>query len=366
MSSFTAASAIPATARVASGPGRNLNMTQCVQVMKCPFGNFNELEEELDNLPELTAHSMPNVYVSKPSNLDVPEEWFDTIFGTSQNDPNGQMVPYSVSLANAINYGQGIIWGPGEAQYDVDNDFHKGTQKYKTVAQCRNAANRGNFDDALELMKAELRPLGLDPVEAHSHLLLTNLKKDESIPEDCPLLKLKLSQIAKDANASNYLYCKRCYNATTSTPLDEVVVHPIAKFQFKQLCVAGGQDGQDAERQARSGRIRGGVKLLEVYLHDMECCVPEGHQSNDLCTDKDSGCSLYTCHSPTAGIVGNTYDFILNHASNMVTAGQIPPGDVIDNGIPGYAFDDRRMITCLLYTSPSPRDQRGSRMPSSA
>ena len=26
----------------------------------------------------------------------------------------------------------------------------------------------------------------------------------------------------------------------------------------------------------------------------------------------------------------------------------------------------RRFTTCLLYTSPSPRDQRGSRMPSSA
>ena len=26
----------------------------------------------------------------------------------------------------------------------------------------------------------------------------------------------------------------------------------------------------------------------------------------------------------------------------------------------------RRSIACLLYTSPSPRDQRGSRMPSSA
>ena len=25
-----------------------------------------------------------------------------------------------------------------------------------------------------------------------------------------------------------------------------------------------------------------------------------------------------------------------------------------------------RLLTCLLYTSPSPRDQRGSRMPSSA
>ena len=29
-----------------------------------------------------------------------------------------------------------------------------------------------------------------------------------------------------------------------------------------------------------------------------------------------------------------------------------------------YKFD--RDTTCLLYTSPSPRDQRGSRMPSSA
>ena len=28
--------------------------------------------------------------------------------------------------------------------------------------------------------------------------------------------------------------------------------------------------------------------------------------------------------------------------------------------------DLRRHIDCLLYTSPSPRDQRGSRMPSSA
>ena len=29
-------------------------------------------------------------------------------------------------------------------------------------------------------------------------------------------------------------------------------------------------------------------------------------------------------------------------------------------------YDRRKLITCLLYTSPSPRDQRGSRMPSSA
>ena len=30
------------------------------------------------------------------------------------------------------------------------------------------------------------------------------------------------------------------------------------------------------------------------------------------------------------------------------------------------AVDDARSQVCLLYTSPSPRDQRGSRMPSSA
>ena len=30
------------------------------------------------------------------------------------------------------------------------------------------------------------------------------------------------------------------------------------------------------------------------------------------------------------------------------------------------AFNDGELLICLLYTSPSPRDQRGSRMPSSA
>ena len=42
-------------------------------------------------------------------------------------------------------------------------------------------------------------------------------------------------------------------------------------------------------------------------------------------------------------------------------------GDILLANVEGkiYAVDD--MCThCLLYTSPSPRDQRGSRMPSSA
>ena len=34
--------------------------------------------------------------------------------------------------------------------------------------------------------------------------------------------------------------------------------------------------------------------------------------------------------------------------------------------LPKQDHDDEQYILCLLYTSPSPRDQRGSRMPSSA
>ena len=37
-----------------------------------------------------------------------------------------------------------------------------------------------------------------------------------------------------------------------------------------------------------------------------------------------------------------------------------------DFGVTKGPFEEARVIGCLLYTSPSPRDQRGSRMPSSA
>ena len=38
----------------------------------------------------------------------------------------------------------------------------------------------------------------------------------------------------------------------------------------------------------------------------------------------------------------------------------------VANAVIEAGFDAQMTRTCLLYTSPSPRDQRGSRMPSSA
>ena len=53
--------------------------------------------------------------------------------------------------------------------------------------------------------------------------------------------------------------------------------------------------------------------------------------------------------------------------------GAFPPGQSVSDGARtlwrldrGPARHDARLMICLLYTSPSPRDKRQSRMPSSA
>ena len=39
---------------------------------------------------------------------------------------------------------------------------------------------------------------------------------------------------------------------------------------------------------------------------------------------------------------------------------------LVKDAVDAIAANQAKVATCLLYTSPSPRDQRGSRMPSSA
>ena len=55
---------------------------------------------------------------------------------------------------------------------------------------------------------------------------------------------------------------------------------------------------------------------------------------------------------------GENYPNLLNTALDIVKFGA--------QGITIHPRPDERHITCLLYTSPSPRDRTRSRMPSSA
>ena len=54
------------------------------------------------------------------------------------------------------------------------------------------------------------------------------------------------------------------------------------------------------------------------------------------------------------------FPLTVNYQEKAYAAGKIPGGFFKREGRPS------ENETCLLYTSPSPRDQRGSRMPSSA
>ena len=51
---------------------------------------------------------------------------------------------------------------------------------------------------------------------------------------------------------------------------------------------------------------------------------------------------------------------------NLVKENHNKVVDLINDEINKCGNNDEGKFTCLLYTSPSPRDQRGSRMPSSA
>ena len=64
-----------------------------------------------------------------------------------------------------------------------------------------------------------------------------------------------------------------------------------------------------------------------------------------------------------AGQGGNT----ITNVTTAATGDQTDPSTVGDDLDEVIVVDNTtNLVTCLLYTSPSPRDQRGSRMPSSA
>ena len=71
------------------------------------------------------------------------------------------------------------------------------------------------------------------------------------------------------------------------------------------------------------------------------------------------GGSTVTVDVPDFAMEGTQQD-VLEQASRQTDALQKIAQSM------GISIQNDRQETCLLYTSPSPRDQRGSRMPSSA
>ena len=59
----------------------------------------------------------------------------------------------------------------------------------------------------------------------------------------------------------------------------------------------------------------------------------------------------------------------LKHGGNVYAKAKklnLLPSEIIDASASLVPFDPPQILICLLYTSPSPRDNRVSRMPSSA
>ena len=61
-----------------------------------------------------------------------------------------------------------------------------------------------------------------------------------------------------------------------------------------------------------------------------------------------------------AGIISG----VMSYAGPQFDLNDVQTGWVVSS--PSFSAMIAMLISCLLYTSPSPRDQRGSRMPSSA
>ena len=96
----------------------------------------------------------------------------------------------------------------------------------------------------------------------------------------------------------------------------------------------------DAVSAAASGS-KVAVGAQDVYFESNGAFT--GETSTDMLSDV--GCSFVILgHSERRNVIGESDELINKKVKAALAAG----------------------LTCLLYTSPSPRDQRGSRMPSSA
>ena len=160
--------------------------------------------------------------------------------------------------------------------------------------------------------------------------------------------------------------------------LKRIIEHP-------QLELAGVKVYSDEKTGKDAGDLVGlpatGVKATqdveEILATDADCVIycPMPWDLDEMCRILESGkhvitpCPYWFPHKQNPEVAAQIEKACRAGNVNLHASGCNPGG--IAERFPltftGWCNRiDRITITCLLYTSPSPRDQRGSRMPSSA
>ena len=123
-----------------------------------------------------------------------------------------------------------------------------------------------------------------------------------------------------------------------------------AQFQIQQSFANGAEWEMCFEEQQREG----------IVLRDITYTSPGGVKRRVLY--QANLAQIHVPYDDDGARFHDVSDFGLGGARlNDLTPADCPTGTLVRNGT-----KDVMCHTCLLYTSPSPRDQRGSRMPSSA
>ena len=90
-------------------------------------------------------------------------------------------------------------------------------------------------------------------------------------------------------------------------------------------------------------------------------------RNNDgFCEIDLSDVTLVNQASPTVTFSMTDLDYCIDEGSFTLSGGLPADGEYTGDGVSAGSFDPAVAGSCLLYTSPSPRDATLSRMPSSA
>ena len=158
-------------------------------------------------------------------------------------------------------------------------------------------------------------------------------------------------------------------------------LEPFSKATACEACPVG-QHGSDVDDDITSCTACANQANCAVSTANT-CSTTASYTTKTICTSvTDSGYYLdgqvvkpclnhavgTTCFQPSSASLCSSGTYDGNHVQNPLPTGATNTFtcDQVLTAKTGFSSSFSRFNPCLLYTSPSPRDQRGSRMPSSA